>query len=133
MRRVGHSQAGARHGQQTEITWSMVPEDKRVGIAQEINESGQDMIAGRLSPDYAVSDAVHLLGICGNGYVRSAQLLSRGITLMARRTWKKPSHTPLHLGVDPMTAHVRYKRRATHVSWRRAACQHSRSATFSVS
>jgi hypothetical protein len=56
------------------------------------------MCDGGLSPHHAVSDAVLLLDILGNGCGRSDQLPSRGLTPMAQDLPEILSHVPSSRG-----------------------------------
>jgi hypothetical protein len=46
--------------------------------AEEFDQAGQDEVNGGLSPDHSINNAVHLLDIPGNGYVRIDELLKGG-------------------------------------------------------
>ena len=49
-----------------------------VRLAEEVDQVGDDLFNGGLSPDHSVSDAVHPLDVRGNGYVRIDELFESG-------------------------------------------------------
>jgi hypothetical protein len=63
------------HGQKAEIKSGIVGEEDGIEIAQEINEPGQDVIDGGLSPYLGVRDAMAMTGIIKNGHAQLDQRL----------------------------------------------------------
>jgi hypothetical protein len=78
MWRIYDAQSCEGHCQKTKVKRGIVGETDGITMAKKLDELWKDVFNDRLSPDHSVSDAVHLLDVRGNGYVRIDELLEGG-------------------------------------------------------
>src|SRR5919108_4777782 len=71
-------QSYERHGQKAEVKGSIVRQEEGVRLAEEFDEARHDLFNGGLSSHHRIGDAVNLLDVPGNGYLRVDELLEGG-------------------------------------------------------
>jgi hypothetical protein len=76
MGRIRLARAGESHSQRIEIKMNVVSEED--GVAEEIDEAGQDVLDRSFSSDNVVRYAMNLLDVLGNGHFRINEGLKGG-------------------------------------------------------
>jgi hypothetical protein len=101
--RIGDTPLCERHSQKAQVKNGIGRHKDGVGRAEEFDEVGDNLFNGGLSPDHTVGNAVDLLDIPGNGYVRIDERLE-GCQLVAvrseayRTNFDQPVHDRVGIG-----------------------------------